>query len=88
VQRKIHPFNPLVQIKNLCTTTAAGTPRTLRIEKKVDRNIVEITGSLPAGNSGFSGFVSVSRPAELFVNFLKQRLESKGVTVTGTNQSQ
>ena len=77
------PFNPLVRITNLCTTTAAGTPRTLRIGKKVDRNIVEITGSLPVGNAGFTGFVSVSRPAELFVTLLKQRLELKGVTVTG-----
>ena len=84
---KFTPFNSLVQIKNLCTTTAAGTPRTLRIEKKVDRNIVEISGSLPAGNSGFSGFVSVSRPAELFVTLLKQRLESKGVTVTGQTRA-
>ena len=84
---KFTPFNSLVQIKNLCTTTAAGTPRTLSIEKKVDRNIVEISGSLPAGNSGFSGFVSVSRPAELFVTLLKQRLESKGVTVTGQTRA-
>ena len=84
---KFLPFNPLVQIRNLCTTTAAGTPRTLRIEKKVDRNIVEISGNLPAGNSGFSGFVSVSRPAELFVALLRQRLESKGVTVTGQTRA-
>lgn len=81
------PFNPLVRITNLCTTTAAGTPRTLRIEKKVDRNIVEITGNLPVGNAGFSGFVSVSRPAELFVSLLKQRLEAKGVTVTGQTRA-
>ena len=81
------PFNPLVRITNLCTTTSAGTPRTLRIEKKVDRNIVEITGNLPAGNAGFTGFVSVSRPAELFVTLLKQRLEAKGVTVTGQTRA-
>jgi D-alanyl-D-alanine carboxypeptidase/D-alanyl-D-alanine-endopeptidase (penicillin-binding protein 4) len=81
------PFNPLVRVTNLCTTTAAGTPRTLRIEKKVDRNIVEITGNLPAGNSGYSGFVSVSRPADLFVTLLKQRLEAKGVTVTGQTRA-
>ena len=84
---KFTPFNPLARITNLCTTTAPGTPRTLRIEKKVDRNIVEITGSLPAGNPGFSGFVSVSRPAELFVNLLKQRLEAKGVTVSGQTRA-
>ncbi len=80
---KFIPFNPLVRVTNLCTTTAGGTPRTLAVGKKVDRNIVEITGNLPAGNPGFSGYVSFSRPAELFVVYLKQRLEAKGIVVTG-----
>jgi D-alanyl-D-alanine carboxypeptidase/D-alanyl-D-alanine-endopeptidase (penicillin-binding protein 4) len=84
---KFNPFNPLVRITNLCITTAAGTPRTLAIGKKVDRNIVEITGNLPAGNAGFSGHVSFSRPAELFVAYLKQRLEVKGVVVSGQSRA-
>ena len=84
---KFIPFNPLVRVTNLCMTTAAGTQRTLAVGKKVDRNIVEITGNLPAGNAGFNGFVSVSRPAELFVAYLKQRLEAKGVTITGQSRA-
>lgn len=84
---KFTPFNPIVRITNLCTTTAAGTPRTLAIVKKIDRNIVEITGTLPAGNAGFSGNITVSRPAELFVALLRQRLELKGITVTGQTRA-
>ena len=84
---KFLPFNPLVRVSNLCTTTAAGTSRTLAIGKKVDRNIVEITGNLPVGNPGFSGYVSISRPAELFVAYLKQRLEAKGVVITGQTRA-
>lgn len=84
---KFLPFNPIVRITNLCTTTAAGTQRTLTVSKKIDRNIVEIAGNLPAGNAGFSGFVSISRPAELFVAYLKQRLEAKGVVVTGQTRA-
>jgi D-alanyl-D-alanine carboxypeptidase/D-alanyl-D-alanine-endopeptidase (penicillin-binding protein 4) len=80
---KLSPFNPVVRIINQCTTTAAGTQRTLKIEKKIDRNIIEITGTLPVGNAGFSGAVTVSRPAELFAALLKERLALKGVTVTG-----
>src|SRR4030095_3094004 len=60
---KMSPYNPIVRIVNQCVTSAAGTARTLRIEKKIDRNIIEITGSLPIGNAGFSGAVTVSRPA-------------------------
>jgi len=84
---KMTPYNFIYRINNLCTTTAAGTPRTLRVEKKIDRNNLEITGTLPTGNAGFTGSISVSRPAELFVLVLKQRLELKGVTVTGSTRA-
>ncbi len=77
------PFNPIVRVVNQCVTSATGTLRTLKIEKKIDRNIIEITGSLPVGNAGFSGSITVSRPAELYVALLKERLALKGVTVTG-----
>ena len=80
---KMSPNNPVVRVINQCMTTAAGTPRTLRIEKKLDRNVIEITGTLPSGNTGFSGSVTVTRPAELFVALLKERLAARGVTVTG-----
>ncbi len=59
----------------------------MRIVKNVGQNTLEITGSLPAGNAGFSGSVTFSRPADLFVALLKQRLELKGVTVTGQTRT-
>jgi D-alanyl-D-alanine carboxypeptidase/D-alanyl-D-alanine-endopeptidase (penicillin-binding protein 4) len=80
---KLKPYNPVYRAKNLCITTAAGTPRTLKIVKVLGQNHLEITGMLPLGNAGFSNPVSVSRPAELFAALLKQRLELKGITVTG-----
>ncbi len=80
---ELMPFNPVYRVKNLCMTTAAGTPRTLKIIKVLGQNQLEITGTLPLGNPGFTGSVTVSRPAELFAALLKQRLEQKGITVTG-----
>lgn len=79
----LSPMNPVFRVKNLCTTTAAGSLRTLRVVKALGQNLIEITGTLPKGNTGFAGPISVSRPAELFAALLKQRLELKGVTVTG-----
>ena len=84
---KMEPYNPVVRIINQCITSAAGTLRTLKIEKKIDRNIIEITGSLPVGNAGFAGSVTVSRPAELFVALLKDRLIAKGVAVSGQTRA-
>jgi serine-type D-Ala-D-Ala carboxypeptidase/endopeptidase (penicillin-binding protein 4) len=77
------PFNPVVRIINTCLTTARGSRKDLAIKKDLDQNILEISGSIPAGDEGFDKPVTVSHPAELFVALLKQRLEQKGVVVTG-----
>ncbi|MGQ0541959.1 MAG: D-alanyl-D-alanine carboxypeptidase/D-alanyl-D-alanine endopeptidase [Blastocatellia bacterium] len=80
---RLTPANQIFTVINLCVTTAAGSVNTLRIIKKLDRNIIEVTGNIPANDNGFKGLVSVTRPAELFMALLKQRLEQKGVTFTG-----
>ena len=80
---KVAPYNPVFRIVNQCTTSGPGSVRTLKIEKKIDRNIIEITGALPVNNPGFNGSVTVSRPAELFIGLLRERLIAKGVAVTG-----
>lgn len=77
------PLNTVYTIKNLCTTSAAGSPRTLFVTKTLGRNELEIGGTLPIGNAGFNDPIAVTRPAELFAALLKQRLELKGVTMTG-----
>ncbi len=84
---RVTPFNPIVRVLNQCLTSASGTASTLRVEKKIDRNILEITGWLPAGDSGFKKAVTVSRPAELFIALLKERLTMKGVAVTGQTRA-
>ncbi len=81
---QITPYNPVIRVMNRCSTTAAGTQRNLNVHKRLDQNLIEITGTIPIGDSGFNGAISVSRPAELFSALLKQRLQDKGVTVNGS----
>jgi serine-type D-Ala-D-Ala carboxypeptidase/endopeptidase (penicillin-binding protein 4) len=76
----VSPPNALLQVVNLCTT--AGT-RSLRVTKQIDRNVLEIAGTLAQGDSGWRNSISITRPAELFAHILKQRLEAKGVTISG-----
>lgn len=80
---QLQPFNPIYRIVNQCTTTGAGTKRDIQVTKKLDQNILEISGTMPVGDRGFDGYVAVTRPAELFIALLKQRLEQKGVVFTG-----
>ncbi len=80
---KLSPYNPIYRIKNSCITTAAGSPRTLRVHKVLGQNLLEISGTLPIGNAGFKSSVAVTRPAELFAALVRQRLVERGVAVTG-----
>ena len=80
---KIVPFNPIVRVLNHCMTEPVGNKRTLNIHKKLDQNLVEISGALPIGDTGFNGLISISRPAEMFAALLRQRLIERGVSVTG-----
>ena len=51
------PANTVIRIINECRT--GGGAKTLSITKKLDQNIIEISGTLPAGDAGFSGSVAV-----------------------------
>jgi D-alanyl-D-alanine carboxypeptidase/D-alanyl-D-alanine-endopeptidase (penicillin-binding protein 4) len=83
---RVSPVNQIMRVVNKCMTTAAGTKRELTVFKLIDQNVLEITGSMPAGDDEFKDSVAITHPAELFVALLRQRLESKGVTVTGTTR--
>lgn len=85
---RLSPYNPVIRVRNGCVTTPTGTQRTLAIEKILGQNEISISGSLPNGNRGFTGSIAVSHPAELFAALLKQRLEFKGIVVTGQYRTQ
>jgi D-alanyl-D-alanine carboxypeptidase/D-alanyl-D-alanine-endopeptidase (penicillin-binding protein 4) len=84
---QFQPVNSLMRVINRCVTSvAAATPNVrpdITVKKALEQNVLEISGSIPANNNGFSGFLTISRPAELFVALLKQRLQEKGITITG-----
>ena len=80
---QIQPFNALFRVNNTCKTSASASKRDLTVKKDLDQNVLEISGTMPIGDKGFSNSLTVSRPAELFIALLKQRLAQKGVIVTG-----
>lgn len=77
----ISPPNTIFQITNLCTT--GGSRRDLSVVKRLDRNVIEVTGNIPTGDEGYRSSIAITKPAELFVQLLKQRLELRGITVAG-----
>ena len=80
---KVTPYNPVMRITNSCMTAAAGSRKTLNVHKRLDQNILDITGALPLNDRGFNDQIAVSRPAELLAALLRQRLIEKGIAVAG-----
>ncbi|MBS1795014.1 MAG: D-alanyl-D-alanine carboxypeptidase/D-alanyl-D-alanine-endopeptidase [Acidobacteria bacterium] len=77
------PVNPVMRIVNNCRTSDKSVKRDLTVKKGLDQNVVEVSGTMPAGDKGFTNYLTVTHPADLFVALLRQRLEQKGVVVTG-----
>ena len=42
---------------------------------------------MPSDDKGYTGFIAVTKPAELFTALLKNELQKKGVTVTGQTRT-
>jgi D-alanyl-D-alanine carboxypeptidase/D-alanyl-D-alanine-endopeptidase (penicillin-binding protein 4) len=84
---QILPNNSLFKIINKSRTTSSGTKREIKVTKLLGQNVLEINGTMPQNDRGFNGSITVNRPAELFVELLKQRLQLKGITVTGATRA-
>jgi len=77
------PPDPLLTIVNKVTTIAKGERRQLNIHRGLGENTVTIVGGIPLEDPGYTGAVSISHPALLFVYLLRTALAQKGVAITG-----
>ncbi len=80
---QVLPENTVILVLNYCKT--GGAKRDLRVVKKLDQDVIEISGTMPAGDTDYTGRIAVSNSAALFINLLRQRLEQKGITIAGQN---
>jgi D-alanyl-D-alanine carboxypeptidase/D-alanyl-D-alanine-endopeptidase (penicillin-binding protein 4) len=81
------PPTPVVTINNRTTTSPRGTKRELVVYRALGENVIEISGSLPQDDPGYTGSVSVSHPALVFVYMLRSALAERGVSVTGKSRT-
>ncbi len=77
------PPDPLLTIVNRVTTGPKGAKRELRVHRGLGENTLEVSGSIPLDDRGYTGGVGISHPALLFVYLLRSALAQHGVTVTG-----
>jgi D-alanyl-D-alanine carboxypeptidase/D-alanyl-D-alanine-endopeptidase (penicillin-binding protein 4) len=81
------PATPLVTILDRTTTTARGTTRDLTVHRPLGENVIEVSGSLPLDDRGYTASVAISRPAMLFAAMLRTALERQGVQITGRTRT-
>ncbi|MEP6706111.1 MAG: D-alanyl-D-alanine carboxypeptidase/D-alanyl-D-alanine-endopeptidase [Pyrinomonadaceae bacterium] len=77
------PPAPFVSITNRTMTSAAGSKSELSVYRAPGENVLEISGSLPLDDNGYTGGVAVPDPALVFVSMLRASLQQRGVTVAG-----
>jgi len=77
------PPATFMTIANRATTSARGSKSDLQVYRGLGANTLEISGSLPLGDNGFSGSVAIPDPALAFVTMLRDALIKRGVKIDG-----
>jgi len=81
------PPDPLLTIVNHVKTGPKGSKRELTIHRGLSENTLEVSGTIPLEDRGYSGGIGISHPALLFVYLLRTALVQHGVTVTGQSRT-
>jgi D-alanyl-D-alanine carboxypeptidase/D-alanyl-D-alanine-endopeptidase (penicillin-binding protein 4) len=77
------PPATFMTIANRATTGPRGSKNDLNIYRGLGANTLEISGSLPLGDNGFTGSVAIPDPALAFVSMLRDALLKRGVKIDG-----
>ena len=81
------PPATFMTIANRATTGPRGSKSDLNIYRGVGANTLEITGTAPIGDNGFTGGAAIPDPALAFVSMLREALIKRGVKIDGRVRS-
>jgi len=81
------PPDPLLMIVNKVMTAGRGTKREISIHRGLGENTVTIVGNIAVDDPGYTGAVSISHPALLFIYLLRTALAQKGVVIKGKSRT-
>ncbi|HKG12978.1 MAG TPA: D-alanyl-D-alanine carboxypeptidase/D-alanyl-D-alanine-endopeptidase, partial [Pyrinomonadaceae bacterium] len=79
----IGPDTPVVTIVDRTKTSDRGSTRELSVHRPLGQSTIEIRGTMPLDDRGFTASLAVPRPALVFVTMLRTALERRGVVFTG-----
>jgi D-alanyl-D-alanine carboxypeptidase/D-alanyl-D-alanine-endopeptidase (penicillin-binding protein 4) len=70
-------------VSNRATTGAEGSPESIDFRRHLDKPILEVTGTIPAGGKPVVRSVAVVNPTVYFAQSLKDGLAARGIPVSG-----
>lgn len=79
----IGPDTPVVTIVDRTKTSDRGSTRELSVHRPPGQSTIEIRGTMPLDDRGFTASLAAPRPALVFVTMLRASLERRGVAFTG-----
>ncbi|HEX8456440.1 MAG TPA: D-alanyl-D-alanine carboxypeptidase/D-alanyl-D-alanine-endopeptidase [Pyrinomonadaceae bacterium] len=68
---------------NRVKTAPRGTKRDIAVHRPLGQSVIEVSGQIAEDDPGYTGGVSVARPALLFTAMLRAALERQGVMIKG-----
>lgn len=77
------PATTFMMIANRATTSAKGSKNELQLYRGIGANTLDVAGTVPLGDAGFSGGVAIPDPALAFVMMLREALIKRGVKIDG-----
>lgn len=81
------PPDPLLTIVNKVVTGPRGSRRDLNMNRRLNSDVLEVVGSLPVDDRGYTAGIGMSHPALLFVYMLRAALAQRGVSITGKSRT-
>jgi D-alanyl-D-alanine carboxypeptidase/D-alanyl-D-alanine-endopeptidase (penicillin-binding protein 4) len=78
--------SPLAVV-NRVVTSARGAKRDVNVERPLGQSYVEVSGTIPLGDAGWTDSITTPRPALMFAAMLRAALERQGVQIKGRTQS-
>ena len=77
------PPNDTIKLRGKVTTGAADSDDTFSIERRHGSNIVDVSGSIPAGSDPVQDWVTVWEPTDYAAGVFRRALREAGVEVRG-----
>jgi D-alanyl-D-alanine carboxypeptidase/D-alanyl-D-alanine-endopeptidase (penicillin-binding protein 4) len=83
----VGPSTELVTIVDRTKTSARGISRELAVHRPLGQNTIEVFGTMPTDDRGFTASVAISKPAMIFASMLRASLQRRGVVITGPTRT-